>query len=427
MTSWLEGGLAALRARSIQFAFGAAMIVLPATAQADYRLGVGDVLEISAVGIPELKQRMQIGQDGTVALPLAGQLRVAGMTLVETRARVRQLLPGKEFRRRTEEGREYPVILTPADIDVTVAEYRPVYLNGDVAKPGEQPYRPGMTVRQAVALAGGYDIMRFRMNNPFLEQSDLKSEYSSLWAEFAKEQVLVARLQAELSGKQDIDRQTLEKTPVPASVASEIERLGREQLALRNTDFSKEKVYLDGAVNQEDSRIKILSEQHKKEEAGVTADTEDLQRLQELYKNGNVVMTRIVEARRSLLLSSTRQLETAAQLAQVQRPRQEFSRRSDKLDDQRRLDLLAELQDANVKLAGIRSKLEASGEKLLYVGMVRSQLVRGNGSKPQIFLFRKNENAASERIASDEDAELLPGDVVEIVLQADLIPGLAAR
>jgi polysaccharide export outer membrane protein len=42
-------------------------------------------------------------------------------------------------------------------------EQRPVYLNGDVSRPGEQRYRLGLTVRQAIALAGGYHIMRFRM------------------------------------------------------------------------------------------------------------------------------------------------------------------------------------------------------------------------------------------------------------------------
>ena len=52
-----------------------------------------------------------------------------------------------------------------------MAEYRPVYINGDVSKPGEYPYRPATTARQLVAVAGGYDIMRIRMNNPYLEFS----------------------------------------------------------------------------------------------------------------------------------------------------------------------------------------------------------------------------------------------------------------
>ena len=399
----------------------------PAAAQPEYRLTIGDVLELSAVGVPELKQRTQIGRDGMVSLPLVGQLRVSGLTLAEVRTRLRDLLPRKEFRRRTEEGREYPVILAPGDIDVAIGEYRPVYLNGDVAKPGEQPDRPGLTVRQAIALAGGYDIMRFRMNNPFLEQSDIKSEYNSQLAEFAKVQVYIARLQAELNDKTEVDRGALQRVPLPGNLASEFERLGSEQLIVRISDYAKDKAYLADAVGKEDGRINILTEQYQKERAGVEADAEELASLQDLLRKGSVIATRVTEARRALLLSTTRQLATQAQLAQVERERQEFSRRSEKLDDQRRVELLAELQDANVKLATLRAKLEAAGEKLVYVGMVRSQLVRGPGSKPELVLYRMKEQGGTERVTADADTELSPGDVVEVALQADLIAGLPAR
>jgi polysaccharide export outer membrane protein len=405
----------------------AAMLLAATPVRADYLLAIGDVLELSAVGVPELKQKMQIGQDGMVSLPLAGQLQVSGLTLQQVREKIREMLPRKEFRRHTQEGREYPVILSPGDIDVTISEYRPVYLNGDVAKPGEQPFRPGLTVRQAIALAGGYDIMRFRMQNPFLEQSDLRSEYNSLWAEFAREQVHIARIRAELTGKKDIDDQTLQQVPLPAKIGQEFKQLGAEELHVRNADYSKEKAYLSEAVGKEDGRINILSEQVQTEKDGVDADSGDLAQLQDLLKKGTVVSSRVIEARRALLLSSTRHLETQALLAQVERERQDFSRRSDKLDDQRRMDLLAELQKANVNLATVQAKLAASSEKLVYVGMVRSQLVSGPGNKPQIALYRKNARGASERVTADEDTELAPGDVIEISLQADLIPGVPAR
>jgi len=405
----------------------AVVLLAPVSARADYLLAIGDVLELSAVGVPELKQKMPIGQDGTISVPLAGQLQVSGLTLDQVRGKIREVLPRKEFRRHTQEGREYPVILSPGDIDVAISEYRPVYLNGDVAKPGEQPFRPGLTVRQAIALAGGYDIMHFRLNNPFLEQSDLKSEYNSLWAEFAKEQVHIARIRAELNGKQEIDSQALQQTPLPAKVGGEFERLGAEELQVRNTDYSKEKGYLAAAVGKEDGRIKILADQLRTEKAGMDADSGDLSQLQELLKKGTIVSSRVVEARRALLLSSVQYLQTQASLAQVERERQEFSHRSDKLDDQRRLELLDELQKANVNLATVQAKLAASSEKLVYVGMVRSQLVNGSGSKPQIALYRKNAQGNSEKVAAGEDTQLAPGDVIEVSLQADLIPGVPAR
>ena len=398
-----------------------AALLMSSAASAEYRLAIGDVLEISAAGIPELRHRAPINPDGEISLPLGGHLRVSGMALSDVQSKLREILPTKEFRRRNELGREYPVILTPGEINVMIAEYRPVYLNGDVSKPGEQVYRPGLTVRQAIALAGGYDIMRFRMNNPFLEQADLQSQYHSLWTEFAKEQARLARLQAELQNKVELDRSALAKTPLPTAVTSLIDSVEMDQLKTRIADYVKEKTYLREAADREDGRITILSEQHQKELEGEEADVDELRRLQELFSKGNVAIMRVVDARRSLLLSSTRRLQTASQLAQVERLRQEFGRRSERLDDVRRSEILRELQDANVRIATIRSRLEAAGEKLVYVGMVRSQLVRGRGSKPELTVFRTGDKGR-ERLVVDEDTELAPGDVVEVALQADLVP-----
>jgi polysaccharide export outer membrane protein len=425
-TTALTRPIASVRYAAASLALAATIGLASGAGAADYRLAIGDTLEISAVGLPELKHRVQVNPDGEVSLPLGGQIRVSGSTLAEVRAKVRALLPTKEFRRRNEEGREYPVILTPAEIDVAIAEYRPIYLSGDVAKPGEQTYRPGMTVRQAVALGGGYDIMRLRMNNPFLEQAELRSEYNSLWTEFAREQVRISRLDAELNGATELNRETLAKTPTDGKLATELESFEARQLTTRNDDYHKEKTYLSEALSKEDGRIANLTEQNQKEKEGAQADAEDLSRVQELFRKGNVPITRVVESRRSLLLASTRQLQTASELAQVERQRQEFGRRSERLDDQRRLEILRDLADAKVRLAGIRSKLEAASEKLVYVGMVKSQLVRGNASKPQVTIYRRGGDEP-ERLAVGEDADLLPGDVVEVALQTEFLAGLPAR
>lgn len=399
----------------------ALVALAPATASAEYRLFPGDSLEITALGMPELKYRAQINVDGNISFPVLGQIKVGGLPISEVRAKVQALLPKKELRRRTEDGREFPIILAPDDIDVTVIEYRPVYLNGDVSKPGEQPFRPGMTARQAVALAGGYDIMRFRMNNPFLEQADLQSEYRSLWNELAKEQARVARLRAELKGDGQLDQSALQKTTNPSPIAAEIQNVERDRMKLRATDFSKERDYLHRAGSQEDGRIATLSERQQKEQEGAKIDAEDLKRLQELYQRGNTPITRVQEARRSILLSATRELQTITQLAQVERERLDIDRKLERLDDQRRLDILQELQEANVKAAGVRSRIEAVSEKLVYTGMVRSQLVRGKENKPNLLVVRKTEKG-TERLTVDEDTELLPGDVVEVALKADLTP-----
>jgi polysaccharide export outer membrane protein len=357
-------------------------------AKAEYRLDVGDVLEISVAGVPEFRQRVAVQLDGSISYPFLGTFVVAGLPPSEVRAKIRATLPSKVFRQRTPDGREIVVMIEADQITANVVEYRPIYVNGDVSRPGEQIYRPLMTVHQAVALAGGYEIMRFRMNNPFLESADFRGDYESLWTEFAKEQAHIWR----------------------------ITRLEIEQLKGRQDDYVREKEFLQHGVKQADEQIGVLSEQLQKEEAGLLADAQDLQRLTDLFNRGSVPMPRITDARRALLWSSTRQLQTISQLMSTKKQRNDFSRQLERLDDQRRINLRHELQDAVVKLNQIRAKLQAVGEKIQYTALVRSQLLRGAGSKPEITIVRKGKTGR-EHLSAGEDSELQPGDVVEVALR----------
>ena len=388
-------------------------------AWAEYKISPGDVLNLTIVGVPDLTTRAPVDVDGVATLPLAGPVRVAGLNLADARAKLQTILPGKEYRRHTDDGREFPVIIAPSDINLSIAEYRPVYLNGDVAKPGEEPYRPGLTVRQAVALAGGYDILRFKMDNPFLQLSDLTSEYNSLWIDYAKQQALVARLQAELDGKPDLDGKLLTGLPIARSLSTEILDNERSQLAARDTDFAKERVYLRKASAKESERAQVLSEQQNKEQDGVKADMVDLQRYEDLFKKGALALPGLSEARRTVLLSSTRALQTTALLASVEREQGDLDRRLERVDDARRMQVLHDLQDANTQLAATRAKLQAVSDKLRYTGMVKSQLVRGSDSQPKIVIVRTTDGKRSE-ITAGVDTELEPGDVAEVALEAEV-------
>ena len=396
----------------------AAVVAWAPAAWAEYRISPGDVLNLTIVGVPDLTTKAPVDVDGVATLPLAGPVAVAGLNLADARAKLQAILPGKEYRRHTEDGREFPVIISPSDVNLSIAEYRPVYLNGDVAKPGEEPYRPGLTVRQAVALAGGYDILRFKMDNPFLQLSDLTSEYNSLWIDYAKQQALVARLQAELDGKPDLDGKLLTGLPIARSLSNQILDNERSQLAARNSDFAKERVYLRNASAKEGERAQVLSQQQSKEQDGVKADSVDLQRYEDLFKKGALALPGLSEARRTVLLSSTRALQTTALLASVEREEGDLGRRLERVDDARRMQVLHDLQDANTQLAATRTRLQAVSDKLRYTGMVKSQLVRGPDSQPKITIVRTVDGKRSE-ITAGIDTELEPGDVAEIALQAE--------
>ena len=386
-------------------------------AKAEYRIEAGDILEIAVAGMPDWRQRVEVQLDGSISYPLLGTLVVAGLSPSEVRTKI-QGIPTKVFRQSTPDGREHNVLLDADQVSANVVEYRPIYVNGDVSKPGVQAYRPLMTVRQAVALCGGYEIMRFRMNNPFLESADFRSDYESLWTDFAKERVHIWRIRTELGEGDNLDQKVLQDVPLPASTISQIKRLEAEQLKSRQEDYLREKEFLRRVIKQAEEHIGVLSESLKNEEEGIQADKQDLHRVTDLFGKGAVAITRITDARRALLWSSTLKLQTTAQWMSQKKQREEVSRQLERLDDQRRMDLLRELQDAGVRLSQISARLQGVGEKLQYTALVRSQLVRGSGGKPQIAIIRKGENGR-ERLVAEEDFELEPGDVVEVALRAE--------
>jgi polysaccharide biosynthesis/export protein len=387
-------------------------------AKAEYRIDAGDILEIAVAGMPDWRQRVEVQLDGSISYPLLGTLVVAGLSPSEIRTKIQSILSTKVFRQSTPDGREHVVILDADQVTANVVEYRPIYVNGDVSRPGVQAYRPLMTVRQAVALCGGYEIMRFRMNNPFLESADFRSDYESLWTDFAKEQVHIWRIRTELGEEGNLDQKVLQDVPLPASKISQITRLEAEQLKGRQEDYLREKEFLRRVIKQAEEHIGVLSESLMKEEEGVQADLQDFQRVTDLFGKGAVPITRITDARRAVLWSSTLKLQTTAQWMSQKKQREEVSRQLERLDDQRRMDLLRELQDAGVRLSQISARLQGVGEKLQYTALVRSQLVRGSGGKPQVAIIRKGENGR-ERIVAEEDFELQPGDVVEVALRAE--------
>ncbi len=388
-------------------------------ARAEYLIDVGDTLEISVAGVPELRQRVVVQLDGSISYPLLGAtFIVAHLSPSAVRAKVREALPSKVFRQRTPDGRDNVVLIDPDQITINLIEYRPIYVDGDVSKPGEQVYRPLMTVRQAIAVAGGYEIMRFRMNNPFLEAADFRSEYESVWTEFARELAHIWRLKNELGDESKADQAILGGIPLRSSLVSEISRLEAEQLKAHQSDHERQKEFLRRGIKELDGQIGILSDQLKKESGGLQSDTEDLQRMNLLFGQGNVPISRISDARRMLMLSSIQKVQTLSELVRTKRERDDLTRQLEKLDALRSIDLRQELEGASVKLNQLKAKLQAVGEKIEYTALVRSQLLRGGGSKPEIAVVRKGVKGR-ERFVAEDQTELQPGDTVEVVLRPE--------
>jgi polysaccharide export outer membrane protein len=424
MESTFTGAFPHLVGRGFAIGLAAGIIaafVASAPARAEYLLNPGDVISIATIGSDDLKQSAMIDAEGELTLPLVGKVKAAGLTIEDLRTRVVSILATKVLRRLTSDGREYPVVLSASQLSLTITQYAPVYVTGDVAKPGEQAYRPGLTVRQAVALAGGYDVMRFRMQNPFLEAADLQAEYNGLWAEYVQRQAELLRIKAELAGETRIDAQSVAKLGVPATSASHVLDLQNEVLASRVEDRKKELASLVDGIAQESKRVTTLTELEQKESEGSVADQSEYDRVKVLFDKGAVPITRVSEMRRLILISSTRELQTLVQRYGVEREQQELSRKLQRSRDQIQIGLFEDLAKAELDGKKLHARLQAAQEKIVYTSMVKSQLVRGGDSKPDLTIHRAGKAQESPGPV-DQDTLLLPGDVLEVMLHVAPVP-----
>ena len=112
------------------------------TQRVSYKLGPGDHIAISVFGEADLSMEFRLNDAGTLNYPFLGELTVEGLTGVE----LGQLIT---------DGLKGPYLVDP-DVRVSVTGYRPFYINGEVQSPGSFPYQPGLTLQQAIALAGGF-------------------------------------------------------------------------------------------------------------------------------------------------------------------------------------------------------------------------------------------------------------------------------
>jgi len=107
----------------------------------NYVLAPGDRIAVSVFGQPDLSVEFTLSDNGVLNYPFLGEIRIAGLTMPELEQRIVEGLRG-----------DY--LINP-EVTVSMVEYRPFFLNGEINRPGGYPYQPGLTLEKALALAGG--------------------------------------------------------------------------------------------------------------------------------------------------------------------------------------------------------------------------------------------------------------------------------
>lgn len=127
----------------------------------DYRLDVGDKVKVSVYNEPTLTGEFWVNPDGTLSLPLIGNVPATGKSVAQIAA---------DARVRFADG-----YLRDPKVSMEVIVFRPFYILGEVAAPGQYPYANGLTAMNAIATAKGFtpranrDVIRIRKQGGSVE------------------------------------------------------------------------------------------------------------------------------------------------------------------------------------------------------------------------------------------------------------------
>ncbi len=132
-----------------------AIALLQPFSASGYLISPTDTLRVDVYREQDLSGTYYVDPSGTINMPLIGRVGVAGESAQTVERKVAlQLSRG---------------FLVDPDVRVSVVKFRPIYITGEVKKPGEYPFTPGMTVQQAIVLAGGET--RFATDKYYLQRN----------------------------------------------------------------------------------------------------------------------------------------------------------------------------------------------------------------------------------------------------------------
>jgi polysaccharide export outer membrane protein len=140
--SALRAGFAASPRRTYAPAPAVYAMPIPVAYDAAYRLDAGDRLRVVVYGQEGLTNTYAIDAGGSITLPLIGAVRARGSTPAGLAAEITGKLRNGYIRE--------------PSVAVEIEAYRPFFILGEVAAPGQYPYVPNMSVESAVAIAGGF-------------------------------------------------------------------------------------------------------------------------------------------------------------------------------------------------------------------------------------------------------------------------------
>lgn len=362
-----------------------------------YTIAVGDRIAVTVVGQPEISGEMLVDDSGYLVVPFIGSIDVKNLTILQCQKLIHDGLADGFLRQ--------PVV------SVRLIEPRPIYVLGDVRSAGTFPFRYGSTVKNAVALAGGFGVTESVQSAAISEF--LLAEERLRQLGFQKLALLVrqARLEAQLDGRgtfaPPVLHEPAEESEFADLVAAEKATLDSQAAILKKErDLARsQKPRVQAEIEATNAQIATVRNRLELLAQEVEQSTRLLK--QGLGTHGTEVNFRLEQANQE-----ERLWMLTAQVSRLQMESGELDIKVEELEAAFKKQILTELLDVHQRLAELNVTLPLAREirdvKLQQAGglggteVARSiSVTRTRSGKPSVF-------------EATEATPLEPGDIVEV-------------
>lgn len=386
-----------------------------ASAQTNYRLTPGDVIEFDFLDDGEPPLELTIGNDGRVQAPLLGGVEIAGQTVAAATEKLRSMYIEQQY-------------LVDPRISLSVTNFRPVFVLGDVKSPGSFPFQPHLTVEQAVGLAGGpLTVATSDAEDRILSRERLRSQIAEIEADIAHQAVWAARLSAQLDGRAEISADDIPEAARPyiSGLFIETLRRGEDQiLAAESDSFETQRSLLSESLAEAKREIELLEQLLTTQQTAVQSIQDELSRYRALMERGLKTASDVATLERQATLENGRILEISAQISRAHRGISDLKRTLLDFEAGRRQKALMELQDRRVEIEKLVTKRLSTMDQF---SLVASSVAAagGDGTDISYSVRRVGANGALTDSAATGVTALLPGDVVLVSVTTE--PGAGAN
>ncbi len=365
----------------------------------EWRQSSGDIYEWVGIG-----GEFTVSPAGILALPIVGSLPVTDQTTTEIAAVIAERL-------KVTAG----LVSGPTAV-VEVSQYRPFYILGVVERPGEYPYRPNLSVVQAVSIAGGFyrsdpSLQRFERET-IVADGEIRSNETKRLALLLRRDRLVAEQQGapRLTFSQDIVRHH-DQDLARQGMREEVSLFEARQTALQSQRdlLQKAQALLESELNTLAAKSVALEKQNQ-------LVRKELDNINSLISRGLAVSPRQLALEQNLAQLDSQSLDIVIAQARARQDASRIEMQAAQLLNQRQMDISNDLREAQVNIRQIDDRNDALKLLILESTVTAPRLQTEHSSRMarvEFSIIRRTGGKLAE-IAAGQTDPVRPGDIVKV-------------